>query len=304
MPLRLSHALLVLGFGTLGCSTDAPPEDPWGPFVSDASRLAALAATPDLDIVHRDLAVVCPPGANPSHRVGTSTCSVSTIDDQGQLTPLGVEQVLFAQRLDLEHILVGTTDLGLRRLANDGTSHAVAQGVLDPRVADDRRHVAWVELVEPGTGYEMGAATQIVLWDAIDDERWVVSDESSDSSPIPVPEQPEVVLVSRRSGLASYWLVGPEREPLQLTNVGLERPGEGFVPLHAGEFIWLPDGRHAVFSADYGEPEVWLLDLDDPGARWLGPGRMPTLRRGGGVLAVVGQGDALEVVEYEAEVLP
>ena len=142
-----------------------------------------------------------------------------------------------------------------------------------------------------------------MLWDAIDDERWVVSEDSRDSSPIPVPERREVLLVSRRSGLASYWLVGPQREPQQLTNVGLTEMGEGFVPLHAGEFIWLPDGRHAVYSADYGEPELWLLDLDEPGARRIGAGRMPMLRRGGGVLAVVGEGDGIEVVEYEAEVL-
>ncbi|MCH9682843.1 MAG: hypothetical protein K0V04_15510, partial [Deltaproteobacteria bacterium] len=286
----------MAGLLQFGCRPAAEPEDPVAPHYTDAATLAAVARHPDLSEIHRDLALLCPPQPGATHRLATARCSVSQIDGQGQLKPLDIESVLSVQRFDDQHVMVSTPDLHLQMLAADGTASHVASGVIDPRVADDGRHVAWVELVETATTYEGGAATQIVLWDAAADERWVVSDDTSDSSPVPVPGRPEVVVISRRSGLASYWLLGPQREPTQLTNVGLARGDEGFAPLHAGEFIWLTDGRAAVYSADYGEPELWRLDLDEPGARMLGPGRLPMLARNG-VVAVTGHGDDVQVVE-------
>lgn len=302
MSLRTAILGVAL-LGVLGCRSDGDGEPEWGPWTTDPSTLAAVAAHPDLALIHRDLAVLCPSPEGTTHRVGGVSCTVSHIEAGGELRPSEIEQVLFARRFDADHVLVGTVDLRLRMLAADGSSRGVARGVLDPSVADDRRHVAWVELVEPAPAYELGAPTRIVLWDAVDDQRWVVSDDARDSSPVPVPDAREVLLVSRRSGDGAYWLVGPDREPQQLTNVGLRPGDEGFVPLHAGELLWLPDSRTAVFSADYGEPELWLLELDGGGARRLGPGRLPVLRRGGGILAVTGEGAELQVVEYPEEVL-
>ncbi|MEX1364043.1 MAG: hypothetical protein AB1Z98_13020 [Nannocystaceae bacterium] len=294
----------LLGLLLAGCqSGSGTPPSAWGPWTTDAATLAAVAAHDDLVLVHRDLALQCPSAEPVTHRVGGGRCTVSRIGPGGALSPTDIEQVLFVQRLDEDRVLAGTVDLQLQLLLADGSASPVARGVLDPRVADDRRHVAWVELLEPAPVYEMGAPTRVVLWDAIDDARWVVSEDASDSSPVPVPESQQVLLVSRRSGLASYWLVGPQQPPQQLTNVGLRSAGEGFVPVHSGELVWLPEQRRAVYSADYGEPQLWLLDLDGEGARPLGPGRLPALRRGGGVLAVTGEGADLQVVEYGPEML-
>lgn len=298
MSRLVAAAAVILGV-LAGCKQT--PDDAWGPWYRDAATLTALAANPEVSVVHRDLALLCPRSQEATHRVGRASCSVATIGASGALTPTELTELLFVQRFDTDRVLVGTTTLSLQMLSDDGSAAFVAGGVLDPKVADDRRYAAWVELVVPSPAYELGAPTRVVLWDVVDDRRWVVSEDSSDSSPFPVPGAREVLLVSRRSGLASYWLVGPDREPKQLTNVGLTRVGAGFVPLHAGEIIWLPEQRRAVYSADYGEPELWLLDLDGAGARRIGPGRLPSLARGGGVLAATGHGDTLEIVEYGAE---
>lgn len=299
-PLRAASLVALLCSVACRQIPDPPTQ---GPYYADPSALGAVAAHPDLDHVHRDLALLCPRQPLESHRTDGARCSVSTIGAGGALHALGVQDVLFVQRLDAEHLLAVTRALELRMLDADEGSRSIARGVLDPKVADDGRHAAWVELVDGSTVFEPGAATRVVLWDAIDDVRWVVSEESSDSSPVPVPDAREVLLVSRRSGVASYWLVGPEREPTQLTNAGLTGRGEGFVPVHAGQLVWLAGERRAVYSADYGQPELWVIDLDSGDARAVGPGRLPMLRRGGGVLAVVGEGASIEVVEYEEEAL-
>ncbi len=288
--------IALLGLGLWSCRAEPSDPDPWGPFHGDETMLAAVASQPDLTSIHRDLALLCPKQPGQTHHVGVSRCSVSRIGDAGQLSPMDIEQVLYVQRFDADRILVGTFDLHLQMLEADGTATPVARGVLSPRVAEDRRHVAWMELLNPADIHQMGVPTQVVLWDAVDDQRWVVSEDEGDASPFPVPNRREVLLVSRRSGLASYWLVGPDREPTQLTNAGLDSKSEDFVPLHSGELLWLPDGR-AVYSAHYGEPQLWILDLDGAGARPLGPGRLPMLARDG-VLAVVGHDDALQVVAY------
>lgn len=298
----MAVALALLGLVT-SCRQAAEDAPAWGPWYGDAETLAALAANPDVSLVHRDLALLCPASQQATHHVGGASCSVSTIGAGGALTPAGIEHALFVQRFDAERVLVGTTALSLHMLSIAGPAISAASGALYPRVADDRRHAAWVELALPAPTYELGAPTRVVLWDAVDDLRWVVSEDASDSSPIPVPGAREVLLISRRSGLASYWLVGPERQPTQLTNIGLRRATEGFVPLHAGELIWLPEQRRAVYSADYGEPELWVLDLDGGGARRIGPGRLPMLARGGGVLAAIGEGEAVAVVQYGEEEL-
>lgn len=301
----LSAGVILLAAGGCRGGADSPEPEPSAvsSWTMDAATLDAVARVEGLRTIHRDIAVVCSTAEQDSHWIEAAECSASRIVAGGDLEPLGAGALLYAQRFDSERVLVGTSQLELRVLASDGSHQSIGYGVLGPRVAGVGESAAWVELAEPGAGYEMGARTQVVLWDAAADQRFVVSDSSGDSSPIPVPGAPEVVLISRRSGLASYWLVGPERAPQQLTNVGLSDAGdEAFVPLHAGELVWLPNARAAIYSANYGVPELWRLDLDG-GARRIGPGRLPVLREGGGVLAVIGEGDTLEVVEYPEEVL-
>jgi Tol biopolymer transport system component len=70
-----------------------------------------------------------------------------------------------------------------------------------------------------------------------------------------------------RSGLASFWRIWPDDgEPEQVTNLGLKRVDESFVPTPYQKTLWSADGRWFVYDFKSGEVrQVWGLEFDVSG---------------------------------------
>jgi hypothetical protein len=173
-----------------------------------------------------------------------------------------------------------------------GEERVLAGWANDPSVGSRDSSIAYLtvaeaDLEEDDHGREpvLGAAIQVVL-QSMSGAPEVLTVDPDAASPWPLPDGSGVLFVSTRTGVASLFRVRRGEEPVQLTNVGLEEVGQDFVPVPAGELVWLPDGR-AVFATNAERDELWLLDPTSGDTERLGPGAHPRVA-GGEVLAVGG----------------
>ncbi|MBZ0232639.1 MAG: hypothetical protein K8M05_09950, partial [Deltaproteobacteria bacterium] len=185
--------------------------------------------------------------------------------------------------LDGDRTIALTRDRDLVLAAPSGEPRVLATHAADPRVAPDRRAVAFTAL----RGDELSPATtgRLVVLDLDRGTRRVVTDHPMDSAPFFRPGSDDLLFVSARTGVASLWLARPGDRPRQLTNVGARTVDASFVPVPGRDLAWL-DARVAVFTATYdGVATLWAIDVNAARAASLGPGRWPQ-RHGDAIVAV------------------
>jgi hypothetical protein len=277
---RLSLPLVLLTLAVAGCNgASAPPP-------ASLSEYCAIATRSGLTAWVGDVVTVCdgPPAAGDDHPV--APCSVFRVA-RGELTPIvlpeGVEAQLALPAFD-GRLVVLTTDDRLLFGAPAGPLAEIAGWAAEPRVSEDGRHVAYAILADGFDEPELGVPTQLVLHDLGADRREVVSTDAEASAPFPIPGSRDLLYVSTRSGAASLYRASPGGEPTQLTNVGMERVEQGFVPVPARQLAWLGTGE-AIFTAEYEDDRVWRLDLAASVAEELGPGAWPRANADGSVTA-------------------
>lgn len=260
----------------------------WQPHTADEPTLRAAASLPNLATFHKDLALRCP-DFGPERDLGDG-CEIAQYSN-GEFVTTGVSGVMSAWRFDAERALVLDTSLNLALDDLNGNRTVIAEGALDPRVADDGHRAVFVQLASRGSVPNPGDPAYLTIHDTATGQTTQLTDHPLDTAPWLVPSSTDVLFASGRTGLASLWLApGDGSEPRQLTNVGMTQIEAGFVPLPSRELVWLPGTRKAVYSAHYGTHELYLLDLDAAEAfgvaRHLGRGRLPALHPDGGIIAV------------------
>ena len=251
----------------------------------DAAALAAVAARPEVVALDGDIALVCSEAA-----AGTDLddaagdCDAAVVDAHGTLAALGRGGLLAAGRVDADRLALLTRDRTL--LLRTGATEAVlGHDIADPRVASDRRAIAFTQL-PAGAGVEPATTGRLVVLDLDRGTRRVVSDHPLDSAPFLRPGTDDVLFVSGRTGVASLYLARPGQPARQLTNVGAREVGPGFVPVPGRDLVWTGGGRVAVYTATYdGVATLWALDVDRAVATPLGAGRWPHLS-GDAVIAI------------------
>lgn len=271
--------------------TEATSRAPLGsrPAVA-ATTWAALAADPTIAAVDGDVALACAAAPADTDAIAPR-CDAVVIAPDGGRAPLGRGGLLAATRLDATRLVLSTAD-GELRVRVGADEQVLARDARDPRVAPDRRLIAYTQY-PPGGG--PGAAPgRLVALDLDRGARWVIADDPLASSPFPVPGGAQVLYVSARTGLAALYVVEPGFPPRQLTNVGRRVVDAAFVPVPGRELAWL-DASHAVYTATYdGVARLWALDLATGAARDLGPGRRPRAVPGGVEAVIDGATRALD----------
>ena len=135
------------------CATAPPPEDPvdaTGRAGLSAAALRAAAARPEVVAIDGDIALICSEGAPGTDADdGQPDCDAARIGVDGALTELGRGGLIAAGRLDARRLLLLTRDRSLRlRTDATATEIEIARDVADPRLAPDRRAVAFTQLVD------------------------------------------------------------------------------------------------------------------------------------------------------------
>lgn len=262
--------------------------------------LARVAATPGVVALDGDVALVCPVVGAGTDSGTSGGCDAAIVDPAGALRGLGRDDLAAAVRIDPDRIVVLTVDHRLVILGGAGGERELSARAADPRAAGPGR-VVFTELRGDGIGIDPATTGRLVVMDLDRGTRRVVTDHPMDSAPFAVPGSDDVVFVSARTGLASVWLAQPGRPPRQLTNVGRRRVDAEFVPVPGRELAWLPGTRIAIFTAHYGAPALWALDIDTGRASRLGPGRLPRAQ-GAGVIAVDAGGAVIDPAAVAAAV--
>ncbi len=283
------------------CATAPPPDDPAGRADRRSglgeAALTAVAARPEVVAIDGDIALLCSEGAPGTDADdGQPDCDAARIGVDGALTELGRGGLIAAGRLDARRLLLLTRDRSLRlRTEATATEIELARDVADPRLAPDRRAVAFTQL-PPGATIAPSTTGRLVVLDLDRGTRRLVTDHPLDSSPFIRPGSDDVVFVSGRTGVASLWLARPGAAPRQLTNRGAREVGPGFVPVPGRELVWL-DRDTAVYTATYaGVSTLWALDVARGAAAPIGAGRWPQRAAAGDrVVAIDGDGAAVTI---------
>jgi len=287
---------LTLFFVACGPRYLAPEQKGWDdyqPHTADEAWMRTAASMPDVRLVHRDVALLCPDFG--AERAVGDGCEVATVHTDG-FTSTGITGVVSAWRFDADRVL--TLDTSLRLKLDADTE--LARGVLDPRAGDDGRRALYVQLDGEPDHFEPGDPGYLTMLDVETGEVERITEDVRDTSPWLVPFSDDVLFTSARTGLASLWIKVKGQEPRQLTNLGLTDITADFVPVPSRELVWVPGTRRAVFSAHYGTHELWSVDVDSGEAKHVGPGRMPAIHPEGGIVAVADDDPALglQIVRY------
>jgi hypothetical protein len=255
------------------------------------------------------VALICQETAHPSDASSAQPdCGLAQVGPSGALMSLGRNGLLAAQSLPGDRMLLLSRDLTLSLRDAIGREIVMATSVAEPRASDDGSHVIYTQFAPGSHRLEPGLVGKLTGMRLADKQTRIITEDATASSPYPVPGSDEVVFLSARTGLASIWLAAPGKLDRQLTNVGKTTVDAQFIPVYGREWVWLPGGRKAVYTASYGDHHLWELDIDSGKARRLGPGRLPTLIRAGAgasadsILAVVGRPDENpQVVGYRLQ---
>lgn len=280
-----------------GCQASPPSSAS----VSRASAaLTAAASLPGLHSLHRDIALICDEpivASDAPHHI--PDCDAAILASDNRFAPIGRGDLLSAQRLSGGRMLLQTRDLQLLVRDQAGNERVLARGGTNPRATADGRRIVYSQYAEGTDWLEPGLASRVVVMDLEKGTRRVLDADLGASSPALVPGTEEVLFVSGRTGVASLWLSAPGKAPRQITNVGKRMVDGDFVPVPSKDVEWIPDTRKMVFTAYYGTPDLWTVNIDTGEARRVGPGSMPRLE-GGDVVAI---GDDGALLRYAMEVL-
>ncbi len=302
---RPMHRCLVLVPLLAACAAPPAAGGPAGGRlrpVLDPAVVAALAARPEVALLDGDVALICNPAA-PATDVDDAgaDCDAALVAAGGTLAPLGRGGLIGAGRLDRARLMLLTGERSLVLRSADGET-VIARHVADPRLAPDRRAIAFTQL-PPGAAITPGTTGRLVLLDLDRGTRRLITEHPLDSSPFPRPGGDDVLFVSGRTGVASLWLASAGRPARQVTNRGAREVGAGFVPVPGRELVWLAGGRIAVYTATYdGVATLWALDVDLGQATPLGRGRWPQVTAAGdGVVALDAGGRPFALAEAAIE---
>lgn len=287
----------------------------------------SVASTPGLFDWTGGALVACPgltPGESDDPLDGSS-CTVSTIDGQGQPHTTSYTNVRGAQVLADGRVLVWSFD---GSLAIRGTSSTidVAAVALDPWLDATRNRIAYVAPAAGATSLEPGDDRRVVVYDVPSGSELEVAADATASAPVIVPGTNDVLYVSSAGDIAAVFRAtasvaaadpepdscasGREGDPtdpnsectppdttaafVQLTNTTPEIPQTN-VPAFGRQhlFVGESDTARLVFAApietDGGiVSEIFALDLRTGETTDLGPGSFPQRGPQGSVLARTG----------------
>lgn len=272
---------------TLALASSFAAQPTWDASLKNLARLKGLASWHGGKV-----ALICQETAYPSDAAAAQPdCALAKLGVSGEITTLGRKGLLAAQSLPQDRMLLLSQELALFLRDAAGREILMATSVAEPRVSEDGAQVIFTQFPLGTHRLEPGLSGKLMGMRLSDKTMRTITEDPSASSPYPVPGSDEVVFLSARTGLASIWLAAPGKADRQLTNVGKTRVDAEFIPVYGREWVWLTGMRKAVYTAFYGDTELWELDIDSGKARRLGPGRLPTLVTKDSVLAVVGKPD-------------
>lgn len=278
MASRVAAIALSIPLLATGCSAQEAPGSRTAtglpPYTVSEQVELGVATLPGLVSWHRDVVVTCSGG---QRDVELDGCEVSTLDAAGKPSPTGIRGVRTARRVK-HGILVLKANRDLVVVAPDRTERRIAELAANPGVAPEGDRLAYVQGKVP--------KTSIVLHHLGSGESRIATSDPTAYAPHVVPETDDVLFVSGRTGLASYFVAGADGTERQLTNIGLSQVTKGFVPLAVSQLVWIPGTRSCVFTAHYDSDVLWKLDVTNGRGKRLGPGSFPNLELGGAVLAL------------------
>lgn len=285
------HRWLALCALVTACSEPPPGARRQAPGlrpILDDATVAAVAARPEVVTLDADVALVCGPSAPGTDQDDAGgDCDAALVGSGGALAPLGRGGLLAAGRLDRARLVLLTRERTLVVRAGDAET-VIAREVADPRLAPDRRAVAFTQLPPGATTIDPTTTGRLVLLDLDRGSQRLVTEDPLDSSPFPRPGGDDVLFVSGRTGVASLFLARAGQPARQLTNLGATEVGPGFVPVPGRELVWVDGARVAVYTATYdGVATLWALDVETGVAASLAPGRWPRLATGGGQVSAL-----------------
>lgn len=270
------------------------------------AQLAGIADQPGLYSRHRDVAMVCEQRPQPEHEF--PECDVAIVDQTGASRMLGLDDVRNVQRLAGDHLLIVRRSLEMVVTDDDGNElRSLGDAFISPHVSDDGLRVLALAYPPGTTASSADTVRTIDRLHAFTGERETLVDDRRAYAPYEVPGSEDIVFISGRSGLASFWLREADGTELQLTNRAAGRvTDQGWAPVPVHELTWLPDDpdRALYGSRLDGLEELWVLDLRRGRADRVGPGYLPARGADGRLLAVVPNKSGSRVVELTEEVLP
>ncbi|MBZ0119116.1 MAG: hypothetical protein K8H88_19125 [Sandaracinaceae bacterium] len=209
--------------------------------------------------------------------------------EAGRLRPLELTGARLAWGAANGAIVVWGEDGSLRVRASSGAERLLAPWATDPSVGPSGTTVAYLTtdtLDEEGEPIP-GEPLRVVLHSIESGTGHTLASDAEAASPFALPDGSGVLYVSTRTGVASIWRARRDGET-QLTNAGLAGVEQGFVPVPAGELIWIARTSTAIFTARYDDARLWQLDAQSGEASELGPGSLPQLADATSVLALGG----------------
>jgi hypothetical protein len=159
-----------------------------------------------------------------------------------------------------DRALVGTADMQIALHRPGFPLRTLAHSAMDPRAQGNR--IAYVGLMNGRSDFQPGDPTRIVVQDLKAGHSRILSENSLDSKPLPVPESEAVLVVSGRTGIASIWLLHPDAAPRQLTNIGKQVVDDDFIPVPDRDWTWI-DNQTVAYQSDFGgQVTTWHLDIE------------------------------------------
>lgn len=284
---RILFPLLFGSWATLACTPSAAPS------TGDLADYCAIATRDGLSSWSGDVVTVCtaPPAAGDHDEAAPCTIFRAT---RGELTEIAMDATAQLALPAANGTLVVLATDGRLLYGQPSALSEIAAWAAEPQVSDDGRRVAYVALADGFTEPELGVPTQIVVHDLAADRREVVVTDELASTPFLIPGSSDVLYVSTSTGAASLWRAGAGGTPRQITNVGMERVEQGFVPVPARQLAWIGSSE-AIFTAQYEDDRIWRVDLGSGEAEELGPGAWPRVNGDGSVTARHGAGEGCAV---------
>lgn len=164
-----------------------------------------------------------------------------------------------------------TSDLELRVEDADGRRLDTVRGAYNPHWKKDGSSLVF-EKAPAGRDAHLPQTLHLAKLDLASGRLDLLTDGTFDDvRPEFHPGGKWILFVSGgRSGLASFWKISAEGgKPEQVTNVGLKRLDDSFVPTPYRQTVWSADGRWFLYDFKSGDTrQIWGLEFDD-GGRFL-----------------------------------
>lgn len=265
---------IVLGAAVWVCAAGSAAPG----FFADQGRLyrvePGLASPVTLAVGASVPTVFAQDGARERVLVGLGERPVAPDSDEPSGTDLawvdydGAVQVILTQGLAVLHATVApdgsavaysTRDLALYLLHEGQGPARIATHAQQPAWSPDGRKIAYAAMpADPShTNPELG----LRLYDVATGTTDALTKGYADLRPLWAPDGNSVLFLSAgRTGVASFYRVSAQGGPVaQLTNLGLSRAGDGFVPVPAADLFW--QGESLVYSTRYDQAvSIWQLD--------------------------------------------